>query len=76
MTADLLLAPVVPAAEPETPATPAAERITCQDCFRKFPPAGVEFYEPRQEWLCLDDLDGELLDAEDRRAFFNYRHGR
>ena len=72
MTADLLLAPPVSATAP----TVEPDHITCQSCFEDFPPAEVEFYEPRQEWLCLDDLDGELLDAEDQRAFFNYRHGR
>ena len=76
MTADLLLAPPVPVAEPEALAAATADHITCQSCFEDFPPAEVEFYEPRQEWLCLDDLDGELVDAEDRRAFFNYQHGR
>lgn len=71
MTADLLLA--LPA--PATPVAPAVEVITCEECPRSFPQRGVEFYEPLQEWLCLDCVAGELLDAEDRRAFFNYRHG-
>lgn len=73
MTVDLLEQPAV--VEPGAPSAPADERIRCEDCGEDFPPREAEFYEPRQERLCLDCVAGELLDAEDRRAFFNYRHG-
>lgn len=74
MTADLLLAPPAPV-EAEAPAAPAVERIRCESCGEDFPPAEVEFFEPLQEWLCLDDVAGELLDAEDRRHYRDYQYG-
>lgn len=71
MTADLLLAPPAPV----VPEAPAVEWVRCEDCGEDFPRSEVEFFEPRQEWLCLDDLAGELLDAEDRRHYRAYQYG-
>ena len=71
MTADLLLA--LPA--PATPVVPAVEVITCEGCSESFPLAETEFYEPLQEWLCLDCVAGELLDAQDRRHYRDYKYG-
>ena len=73
MTADLLLAPPTVTAPVEAPVEP--ERVTCGECFEPFPRSEAEFYEPLQEWRCLDDLAAELQRADDRRDRDNYYYG-
>lgn len=70
MTAPLLLAPT-----PAPPVAPVEERVTCESCWESFPPMETRCHPPTDQTLCLDCLYAAEIEAEDRRAFFDYRRG-
>lgn len=56
---------------PPAPVLPEP-RFDCEGCGDDFPERETEFYEPRQERLCLDCVDAELTALDDRRAADHY----